>query len=266
MSDSEVQSAPTAQSRHRILVRGSVQGVGFRPFIYRQATALGLSGWVGNATMGVIIEIQGDPRRIAALVRTIREAPPPNAVVEAVEAQKIETRAESAFVIQESALTGARTAQMAPDLATCPECLAEMFDPANRRHRYPFINCTQCGPRYSIIEDVPYDRTRTSMRHFPICAACQAEYENPADRRFHAEPNACPDCGPSLTLWDATGTVLAVADQALRGAAAAVRDGQIVAVKGIGGFHLIADACNEATLGRLRARKRRAEKPFAVMF
>ena len=249
-----------------IAVRGAVQGVGFRPFVYRQAAALELGGWVANSPEGVTIEVEGDPDAIAALIRSLREAAPPNAMIAAIDTRQIELGGEAGFTIRESRAAGARTAAVLPDLATCGDCLEDLFDPTDRRYRYPFVNCTHCGPRYSIIEDIPYDRARTSMRHFPMCAACRAEYEDPADRRFHAEPNACPGCGPRLALWDETGTTLVRDHAALLAAAAAIRDGQIVALKGIGGFHLIVDARDEAAVTRLRRRKRREEKPFAVMF
>lgn len=252
--------------RLRIVVRGAVQGVGFRPFVHRQATALGLVGWVGNSTEGVAVEAEGDRGEVAALLRAMREAPPPNASVAGIETSTLEPLGEERFVIRSSEAAGRRTAQILPDLAICDDCLRELLDPADRRHLYPFINCTHCGPRYSIVEAIPYDRARTSMRHFRMCPACRAEYENPADRRFHAEPIACADCGPSLALWDGTGRPLARAHDALLAAAAAVREGQIVAVKGLGGFHLIVDARDEAGVERLRARKHREEKPFAVMF
>ena len=252
--------------RLRILVHGAVQGVGFRPFVYRKAAALGLSGWVENSLDGVTVEAEGDGDQIAALIRAFRENPPPNAVVRSIDSVETAPCGGTAFAIRESAAEGARTASVLPDLATCEDCLRELFDPADRRYRYPFVNCTHCGPRYSIIENIPYDRARTSMRHFPMCALCRAEYENPADRRFHAEPNACPDCGPRLALWDAGGDELACGDNALLAAEAAIRDGRIVAVKGIGGFHLLVDARGEAAVARLRQRKRREEKPFAVMF
>lgn len=255
-----------ARTRLRILVRGAVQGVGFRPFVHRRAVALGLAGWVGNSSEGVTVEAEGEAARIAELVEAIQESPPTNATVAAVEMRGIEPCGEAIFAIRPSETTGTRTAQVPPDIATCPDCLAELFNPSDRRYRYPFINCTQCGPRYSIIEDIPYDRARTSMRRFTMCPACQAEYDDPQDRRFHAEPNACPLCGPHLALWDAAGDTLACDNEALLAAAAALRQGQIVAVKGIGGFHLLADAQEEATVRRLRARKRREEKPFAVMF
>jgi hydrogenase maturation protein HypF len=250
----------------RLLVRGAVQGVGFRPFVHRRATALGLAGWVSNSSAGVTVEAEGEADNLFALVEAIRESPPPNAAVTEIEVRKIKPCGERVFAIRTSEATGARIAQVLPDLATCSDCLAELFDRSDRRYRYPFINCTQCGPRYSIIEGIPYDRARTSMRSFPMCSACQAEYDDPANRRFHAEPNACPDCGPRLSLWDAAGGTLARDDEALLAAADALRQGRIVALKGIGGFHLLADARNEAAVQRLRHRKRREAKPFAVMF
>jgi hydrogenase maturation protein HypF len=252
--------------RSRILVRGAVQGVGFRPFIHRQATALGLAGWVLNTSEGVVAEAEGDPEQIAALVQEIRQNPPANATVDAVETRAVALRWDDGFDIRASDATGPCIAQVLPDFATCADCLAELFDPSDRRYRYPFINCTHCGPRYSIIEDIPYDRALTSMRHFAMCPACRAEYDNPVDRRFHAEPNACADCGPRIALWIASGSTLCHDDDALIAAAAALRAGSIVAVKGIGGFHLVVDARDEAAVRRLRARKRREEKPFAVMF
>ena len=252
--------------RTRILVRGAVQGVGFRPFVHREATALGLAGWVINSSAGVVIEAEGDPERIAALVRNIRESPPANSTIDSVETCAIAAHWDDRFEIRVSDAAGVCTAQVLPDFATCADCLAELFDPADRRYRYPFINCTHCGPRYSIIEDIPYDRARTSMRRFEMCQACRAEYDNPVDRRFHAEPNACADCGPRIALRNASGAVLCRDDDALTAAAAALRAGSIVAVKGIGGFHFLVDARDEAAVRRLRTRKRREEKPFAVMF
>jgi hydrogenase maturation protein HypF len=263
---SQKKETATEQARLRIVVRGAVQGVGFRPFVHRQATALSLSGWVHNSSEGVAMEAEGGADDLATFVAAIRTSPPTNAMVAAIDIQRIEPRGETVFTIRASETAGTRVAQPLPDLATCPDCLAELFDPADRRYRYPFINCTQCGPRFSIIEDMPYDRVRTSMRHFPMCRACRAEYEDPATRRFHAEPNACPDCGPRLALWDPRGRTLARDHDALLAAAVALREGAIVALKGIGGFHLLADARDEVTVRRLRARKRRPDKPFAVMF
>jgi len=252
--------------RVRIDVRGAVQGVGFRPFVYQAALTLDLAGWVENTASGVIIEAEGDASAITALLKAIKEAPPPNASVESVAVQELEPHGESGFAIRASEAQGARIAQILPDLATCADCLRELLDPADRRYRYPFINCTHCGPRYSIVEDIPYDRARTSMRHFPMCPACRSEYENPLNRRFHAEPNACPDCGPRIALWDAGGTCLVRDHDALLAAADAIRLGKIVAAKGIGGFHLIVDARNESVVSRLRLRKGRPDKPLAVMF
>ena len=252
--------------RRRITLRGAVQGVGFRPFVYRQATALGLVGWVLNSTAGLTVEAEGEACDVATLIGALRRSPPPHARVDGLSIRSLAPRGEAAFTVRTSSRRGQRGTQVLPDLATCQDCLAELFDPADRRHRYPFINCTQCGPRYSIIADIPYDRSRTSMRHFPMCVACRAEYGDPSDRRFHAEPNACPVCGPRLALWAGSGTVQSTADDALRAAVVALGEGRIVAVKGIGGFHLLADARNESVVRRLRAGKGRPEKPFAVMF
>jgi hydrogenase maturation protein HypF len=263
---SEIGGTAIAQARLRIEVRGAVQGVGFRPFVYRRATALGLAGWVYNSGEGVAVEAEGGADDLSMFLDALRTSPPKNAMVAAIDVQRIEPRGEAAFTIRPSETTGARLAQPLPDLATCPDCLAELFDPTDRRYRYPFTNCTQCGPRFSIIEDMPYDRMRTSMRHFRMCRACRAEYEDPADRRFHAEPNACPDCGPRLALWDPHGRTLARDHDALLAAATALREGAIVGLKGIGGVHLLADARDQATVQRLRARKRRPDRPFAVMF
>ncbi len=254
------------RSRIRIRVRGAVQGVGFRPFIYRRAAALGLAGWVSNGADGVTVEAEGAADRLAVLVGVIRQMPPPNAAVVGIETQEMVPWGEAGFAIRESEAVGTRSTQVLPDLATCEAFLSELFDPRDRRYLYPFINCTRCGPRYSIVEDLPYDRARTSMRHFAMCAACRAEYDDPADRRFHAEPIACPDCGPRLALWEKAGAVLARETEATAAAASAIRAGRIVAVKGIGGFHLFVDARNEAAVRRLRAAKRRQEKPFAIMF
>ncbi len=252
--------------RRRITLCGSVQGVGFRPFVYRYASDLGLGGWVLNSTAGVTIEAEGEPAGIAALLDAVQCSPPSHARIDRISIEEISPLGEALFSIRPSEILEARGAQVPPDLATCAACLAELFDPENRRHRYPFINCTQCGPRYSILERMPYDRSRTSMRHFTMCPTCRAEYESPDDRRFHAEPNACPACGPQLTLRSNTGDFLAHGDVALTAAAAAIRAGKIVAVKGIGGFHLLAAAHDESAVCRLRAGKRRMEKPFAVMF
>ena len=266
MTAAAVIAADDVRERVRLKVRGTVQGVGFRPFVYREARALGLAGWVANTAQGVTIEVEGAPSATEALIRIVREAPPPNAVVTAIETARLSPCGDREFEIRRSVLFGARDASVLPDFATCDECLTEVSDPADRRYRYPFTNCTHCGPRYSITEDLPYDRARTSMRRFAMCAECEAEYEDPTDRRFHAEPNACPACGPQLAFWDVRGNVLAERDDALRATADALRHGKIVAVKGLGGFHLMVDARDAAAVARLRQRKHREEKPFAVMF
>lgn len=252
--------------RQRILVSGAVQGMGFRPFIYREANALGLTGWVMNSPEGVTIEAEGTGSQINLLLAAIRERPPPLSSVAAIITKSIGVVGECSFSIRSSMGVGYRAAQILPDIATCEDCVREVFDPSNRRYLYPFITCTHCGPRYSIIQDLPYDRARTSMQGFTMCGACRAEYENPADRRFHAETNACISCGPRLAFWDTCGATLQRNQDALLAAADAVRDGRIVAVKGIGGFHLIVDACDDAAVQRLRERKHRKAKPFAVMF
>ncbi|MCB1486233.1 MAG: carbamoyltransferase HypF [Bauldia sp.] len=255
-----------SRARKRIVVRGVVQGVGFRPFVYRQATTLDLAGWVGNTTDGVTIEVEGADSRIDALVTAIDAAAPPGACVDDIEIKEQSPTGHDGFTIRESDESGLPTAGVPADVAVCPDCLSELFDPLSRRYHYPFINCTQCGPRFSIIADLPYDRARTTMAGFPMCLECQAEYDDPDNRRFHAEPNACPACGPRIALWDGHGHPLGTGSDALEMAADAIRDGRIVAVKGVGGFHLICDSRNDTAVRQLRDRKRREEKPFAVMF
>ena len=253
------------RERVRVTIAGAVQGVGFRPFVWRQATALGLAGSVANTVEGVVVEAEGSATAVASLLRALRADAPPNARIARYEVVHERPVGAAGFVIAESVTSGALCGSVLPDLATCAECLAEIRDPASRRYRYPFTNCTHCGPRYSIVRGLPYDRARTSMAGFPMCAVCRAEYENSADRRFHAEAIACPECGPQLALWDAAGNAVAAADHALVAAERALRDGRILAVRGIGGFHLMVDARNEAAVTRLRARKHRPAKPFAVM-
>jgi hydrogenase maturation protein HypF len=252
--------------RARVTVRGGVQGVGFRPHAWRLAGELALGGWVGNTAEGVSIEVEGRAEAIEAFVRDLEARAPARARIESLEVRALEPRGERGFVIRPSERDGPRSAAILPDLATCPDCLRELLEPRDRRHRYPFINCTQCGPRYSLVQGLPYDRARTTMRAFAMCPACRSEYDDPADRRFHAQPNACPRCGPQLALWDKAGNALAARDEALRGAAQCLREGGIVAVKGLGGFHLMVDARDTAAVARLRARKRRPDKPFALMF
>jgi hydrogenase maturation protein HypF len=257
--------ADRAPQRLRVHIRGAVQGVGFRPFVYRLATELGLPGWVINSSAGVVIEVEGEPGLLDRFLLRVGREHPPRAIVQGLESSFLEPAGFASFEIRESA-GGEKTTLVLPDIATCPDCLAELFDPANRRYRYPFTNCTNCGPRFSIIEALPYDRPNTTMAGFQLCGACRREYEDPRDRRFHAQPNACPACGPRLELWDADGHPLAVEDDALRTAEARITDGAIVAVKGLGGFHLVVDARNDDAVGRLRQVKVREEKPFALMF
>jgi len=252
--------------RLRLVIRGAVQGVGFRPFVYRLATELGLRSWVLNSVQGVFIELEGEPPTLQRFVKRLYVEKPPRASIQSMEQSVLEPVGYTGFEIRHSEHTGEKTTLILPDLATCPDCLREIFDPTNRRYRYPFTNCTNCGPRYSIIEPLPYDRPNTTMKAFNMCARCREEYENPLDRRFHAQPNACPECGPHLELWDEQGGVLAQHDTALRRAAEAIREGHIVAIKGLGGFHLVADARNEQAVSTLRERKRREEKPFALMY
>ena len=254
------------RGRIKIEIRGTVQGVGFRPFIYREATQLKLAGRVVNTNSGVAVEAEGPAAALQTLLDAIRHRPPPHARITAIETATDAPLGQTGFTIGPSLAGSRQDAGILPDLATCEQCLGELFDPADRRYRYPLINCTQCGPRYSIVEGLPYDRERTSMRRFTMCPACRGEYENPADRRFHAEPNACPVCGPRLALWDERAAPLERDGAALAGAASALRDGLIVALKGLGGFHLLVDATNGAAIRRLRLRKRRPSKPFAVMF
>jgi len=252
--------------RIRIAVRGAVQGVGFRPFVYRLASELRLAGWVRNSPLGVFIEAEGEKSLLDQFVMRLEREKPVHARIQSLEFSFLDPLGFAGFEIRASSGEGDSAALVLPDIATCAECLREIFDPAERRYRYPFTNCTHCGPRFSIIESLPYDRGNTSMKAFALCERCRREYEDPTDRRFHAQPIACPACGPQLELWDAAGRAVARRDEALLETAAAIRAGKIAAVKGLGGFHLIADARNDDAVARLRARKRREEKPLALMF
>jgi hydrogenase maturation protein HypF len=249
--------------RTRIVVRGAVQGVGFRPFVHRLANELDLKGWVENTPQGVVIEVEGDSTD--RFLTRLRTDLPSLAFIQSLEATQLDPLGFTGFDIRESTAKGETTALVMPDIATCPACVQEIFDPANRRYRYPFTNCTNCGPRFSIIAALPYDRRNTTMKEFVMCPACEREYRTPSDRRFHAQPNACPICGPRLQLWDRSGRVLVAENAALLGAVEEIRKGTIVAVKGLGGFHLMVDARNEDAARKLRTRKHREEKPLAVM-
>ncbi|MDQ6690510.1 MAG: carbamoyltransferase HypF [Gemmatimonadota bacterium] len=247
-----------------IAVGGTVQGVGFRPYVHRLATARNLSGFVRNDSAGLTIDVQGDPHALEDFLSALIDHPPPTAVVERVKISSGPVRPYRGFEIAASAYStvSART-NLSPDIAVCDECLRELFDPDNRRHRYPFINCTHCGPRFTIIDGVPYDRALTTMRVFEMCGACRGEYENPADRRFHAQPVACAECGPSVRLIDAKGSECE--GEAMAAAARMLAQGHIVAVKGLGGYHLACDSMSLTAIERLRYRKAREAKPFAVM-
>jgi hydrogenase maturation protein HypF len=246
-------------SRRQVRVAGTVQGVGFRPHVYRLARELELDGFVLNDTRGVLLEVEGPAPALDEFVERLRSQAPPLARIEHLEAAELAPTGVRGFAIVSSRGGGEQDAPVSPDTATCADCLAELLDPADRRHRYPFINCTNCGPRFTIVRGVPYDRPLTTMAGFRMCARCQAEYDDPLDRRFHAQPNACPDCGPTLSFGAERG------DAALAGALAALEAGQIVAVKGIGGFHLACRADDERAVDRLRSRKHREDKPFAIM-
>jgi hydrogenase maturation protein HypF len=258
-------ASPRAPVRARIRVEGTVQGVGFRPYIYRLAQETGLSGFVLNDARGVLIEVEGEATAIAAFRVRLEAEAPPLASLDSVSAESIMPTSERGFEIRSSPRDATPDAPVTPDSATCADCLRELFDPADRRFRYPFINCTNCGPRFTIVTSIPYDRPFTTMAGFSMCPRCQAEYDDPANRRFHAQPNACPACGPSLSLHGHDGGLVAFGDAALATAAGALRDGRIVAVKGIGGFHLACRADDEAAVTALRRRKHREDKPFALM-
>ncbi len=256
----------TAQlERLRIVIRGAVQGVGFRPFAYRLATEMGLPGWVSNSPQGVFLEVEGTPETLRSFLLRLEKERPPLSSIQSLEYSLLSPVGFPAFEIRPSDGGGEKTALILPDIATCADCLREIFDPRDRRYLYPFTNCTNCGPRFSIIQALPYDRPNITMSRFVMCETCRLEYEDPGNRRFHAQPNACPACGPHLQLWGTYGTVISSSHDALLGAAEAVRRGQLVAVKGLGGFQLIADAGNEEAVRRLRARKHREEKPLAIM-
>ena len=259
-------SATATAVRARLTIRGLVQGVGFRPFVFRLATELALTGWVANSPQGVFIEIEGPPDQIRQFLIRLEPERPPLSCIQSLETTYLDPLGFAQFDIRPSEDHGEREALVLPDIATCPACLREILDPQNRRHRYPFTNCTHCGPRYSILRALPYDRANTSMAGFALCARCRAEYEDPRDRRFHAQPNACPVCGPHLELWRPDGSATHRDHDALREAARAVQAGAIVAVKGLGGFHLVVLASDEPAVRRLRDRKRREAKPFALLF
>ncbi len=257
--------AGTSRQRLHISIGGAVQGVGFRPFVYRLACEAGLAGFVRNTGGGVVIEAEGTAPALARFLERLTDEAPENAIVHNRTVAPRPALGTTGFVVAPSTTEAACSAVVMADLATCAACLREIGDPADRRCGYPFTTCVQCGPRYSVIEALPYDRARTTLRRFPLCTACAGEYADPASRRFHAESICCPACGPQLALWDAAGRVLATRAAALAQAATAIRAGGIVALKGLGGFQLLADARDAAAVARLRRRKQRPRKPFAVM-
>lgn len=256
----------TLAHRVRVEVEGTVQGVGFRPFVYRLARDLGLTGWVQNTRNGVSIEVEGGLSVIEDFLQRLRTDSPPSASIETMNRTVVPVFDDVGFSITQGTDSGQRTLVVPPDLATCEDCWRELFDVKDRRFHYPFLTCTQCGPRYSLLTSIPYERSNTTMVDFELCPACRAEYSTESDRRFHAEPIACASCGPRLCLWDEQGHEVASGEDALRRAQAMLDQGLIVAVKGLGGFQLWVDATSEEVVRRLRDRKRRQDKPFALLF
>jgi hydrogenase maturation protein HypF len=257
-------SSDTARVRKAVRVTGTVQGVGFRPFVYSLAARLGLSGFVGNDAEGVFAEVEGDPAAVGEFLAAVERDAPPLARIDAIVSKSIRPNDSPGFTIAPSKPGAQRTALVSADSAMCAPCLAELADPGDRRYAYPFINCTNCGPRFTIVADVPYDRPNTTMAVFAMCEKCAAEYHAPADRRFHAQPVCCPACGPRLSLRSPDGSLAETGDP-VAAAAAALRAGRVLAVKGLGGYHLAVDARSEEAAAALRARKHREDKPFAVM-
>ncbi len=252
-------------SRIEIQITGIVQGVGFRPFVYRLARDLALGGFVRNSPQGVVLEVEGSRERLARMLLRLQSEVPPRARITGLQTRFLNDLGEKEFRVESSAEDGPISPIVLPDLALCGACARDIASRGNRRYRYPFTNCTDCGPRYSILLGLPYDRPRTTMSRFEMCPHCLTEYRDPADRRFHAQPNACPECGPQLELWTATGSLVARRDEALRLAGEVVRAGGILALKGLGGFHLLTDARDASAVARLRQRKARPHKPLAVM-
>lgn len=265
-------------SRLKLRIRGVVQGVGFRPFVFRLASELQLRGWVTNSNEGVLIEVEGTGEALRNFLLRIEKEKPPRSFIQSLESSWLDPAGYSDFTIKPSESGGSKTALVLPDISTCPDCLQDITEPNNRRYYYPFTNCTNCGPRFSIIEALPYDRANTSMKGFEMCAQCHEEYRDPSNRRFHAQPNACPVCGPHIELWEVDGTNIVAGAQApthtqpgysealIRYAATALLEGKILALKGLGGFHLMVAANDPPAVTRLRERKHREEKPLALMF
>ncbi len=250
--------------RREITVQGIVQGVGFRPFIHELASQYQLNGFVKNRAGSVLIEVEGERLSLSRFLEDLECRPPALSRIAKIQSRSLPIRGEPGFRIEQSDAESPAPVFISPDMGVCAECLAELFDPFDRRYRYPFLNCTRCGPRLTIIQAAPYDRRRTTMAGFSMCPACRAEYEDPSDRRFHAQPTACPECGPRLELLKPTGERIDINDPLATFAVGLLR-GQIGALKGLGGFHLVCDARDEKAARELRRRKHRDEKPFAVM-
>ncbi len=253
-------------SRIHIAIRGAVQGVGFRPFIYKLAEEMNLKGYVLNSSKGVFIEAESEKPALGNFVIRIEKEKPPLSVITSFETIFLDPVNYKKFEIRKSENESETSALILPDISTCPDCLNEMLNPNDRRYLYPFINCTNCGPRFSIIESLPYDRPNTSMKDFVMCDKCREEYENPMDRRFHAQPTACPDCGPQIQLWNEQGELISEKNEVLFKTIKLIAEGKIIALKGLGGFQLIVDAANQSAVKELRKRKKRDGKPFALMF
>jgi len=260
----DVMAKASVRELVRVNVKGVVQGVGFRPFVYQLAAKYNLVGWVCNTSGSVKIEVEGEADTVEQFLRALRNEAPPRAIIEQVAITRHPPNNYENFEIRHSIAEEGKYQLVSPDIATCSDCLREIFSPDDRRYRYPFTNCTNCGPRFTIIEDIPYDRPRTTMRHFQMCPECQTEYDDPLDRRFHAQPNACPSCGPALQLLDADGNPVSTDDVSTT-ASQLLREGKIVAIKGLGGFLLACDATSEAAVNLLRQRKIRPSKPLAIM-
>ena len=251
-------------SGRKIHIQGIVQGVGFRPFVYTQATKRHLTGWVRNSSAGVDIVVNGPQAQLDAFLEEVQGNPPPLARIDSIDVQSLTPDSFNDFQILESAAGEGGFIPISPDISICPDCLRELFDPADRRFRYPFINCTNCGPRFTIIKDIPYDRPLTTMADFRLCARCEREYHDPSDRRFHAQPVACADCGPQV-WFEAKDCPKSTGEEAIQTARRWLKQGKIVAIKGLGGFHLACDATNPSAIDELRRRKHRSEKSFALM-
>lgn len=251
--------------RISLKITGIVQGVGFRPFIFNLAISHQLSGWVCNSSEGVFIEAEGEPEEVQSFIAEISAKAPPQSMIESIEVKHLETSGDTEFIIRPSITEPGKFQPVSPDIATCSECLDELFDKNDRRFHYPFINCTNCGPRFTIIEKMPYDRPLTTMRAFKMCPECQQEYDDPGNRRFHAQPNACVACGPKVTLVDPSEKMTSLSSEPIVAAGQLLIDGKIVAIKGLGGYHLACDATSEEAVNKLRQRKRRFGKPLAIM-